>query len=74
MIIKVCDRCKKQIYPKPSSCCAKLFRYNITVTEGLPPEDRKIDLCNECQDDFNKWMKEKLDNGEGNDKRSMESL
>lgn len=62
MIIKVCDRCGKQFHPIPGFMQAKLPSYSITtVGEGFPLNWRQVDLCNECQDDFSKWMKEKLD-------------
>lgn len=67
MIIKVCDRCGKQFRPIPTIGCAKLFGYNITVQEGFPLNWRQVDLCDECQVDFDKWMKEKLGNGESNE-------
>ena len=65
MVVKICDRCGKQYYPSSPLSQAKLFSYNITVVEGFPLNCRNVDLCDECQRDFDKWMKEKkLDNGE----------
>lgn len=67
MIIKVCDRCGKQFRPIPGFMQAKLPSYKITKFEGFLHTREEIDLCNECQDDFDKWMKEKLGNGEDED-------
>lgn len=59
MIIKVCDRCGKQFHPIPPFMQAKLPSYSITTVEGgFPLNFRQVDLCNECRDDFVKWMNE----------------
>ena len=55
MIIKVCDRCKKQYNPPLPFMQAILPSYKIIKFEGFPC-NREIDLCNECQNDFEKWM------------------
>ena len=66
MIIKVCDRCRKQFYPAMECMQAILPSYKITKYEAFL-HTREIDLCSDCQNDFAKWMKEKLDNGEDNE-------
>jgi len=59
MIIKVCDRCGKQYNPPLLFMQAKLPSYSITTVEGgFPLNWRQVDLCNECQDDFEKFMNE----------------
>ena len=65
MIVKVCDRCGKQYNPPPSYMQAILPIYRIIKNEAF--SHIEIDLCKECQDDFDKWMKEKLGNGEDNE-------
>ena len=57
MIIKVCDRCGRQYRPPLPFMQAKLPTYKITKFETFPGI-MEIDLCNECQDDFAKWMNE----------------
>lgn len=64
MIIKVCDRCGKQYYPKPEFMQAKLPSYSITVFEGCLFKYRQVDLCDKCQDDFAKWMKKNVNDDE----------
>lgn len=65
MIVKICDRCGKQYNPPAPFMQAKIFGYIITAFEGFTY--RQVDLCSECQDDFDKWMKEKSGNGEGSE-------
>ena len=63
MIVKVCDRCRK-MYKTPSPLSQAKLGYIITVVEGFPLNTRHVDLCDECQDDLDKWMNEKLGEGE----------
>ena len=38
---------------------AKLPSYSITTVEGgFPLNWRQVDLCSDCQNDFEKWMDE----------------
>ena len=59
MIRKVCDRCGKNIPIQVSTSCAKFPI--IEIVERLSIGDTvKIDLCNDCTEQFNDWIISKI--------------
>lgn len=58
MLIIHCDRCGKVI---PNIVCTSdAPRYKIKLLGACigpyPPDDKKIDLCTDCEKDFDKWL------------------
>lgn len=62
MIKRICDRCKKEYNePHPWQNCV-LPQYQITKTIGFPICTLKVDLCDTCLEEFEKWLNQKDNN------------
>jgi len=52
-----CDRCGAEIFPSLPFMQAKIPMYSITKRN--PYSETSVDLCNNCQTDFNEWLTRK---------------
>lgn len=57
MYRKFCDRCGKEITPDQDA----LKKYEISRMPRVLHVDLTVHLCNKCEDEFEKWLKEESD-------------
>lgn len=61
MNVTLCDRCKKEFKKEPLSFFGaiqpgKVFKQKFINSSPFNRETEYFDLCNECWEDFKKWM------------------
>lgn len=62
MIERKCDRCGKSIPERSDIGQAKIRKADIYLSTLLPLNLNRVDLCDDCEKDFFKWLgKESLE-------------
>lgn len=71
MKLLICDRCKAEYTNTQNWAQAPEYEYRVQYIRLVPFFTRELELCRDCQKDFNKFMLEKqaliADGGDGND-------